>query len=93
MTVAKRCGWARPSTRITVHSCSIFGSAGQPHWARPQLNQVLWKFLADHTAHKIDVLLEGDMTEDMSSYQEIGGDSREDISFEEYLAGWPGLKQ
>jgi hypothetical protein len=67
------------------------GSDTPPHWARPQLNQVLWKFLADHTAHRIDVRLEHEMTEEMDSYQDIGGDGEGDISFEEYLAGWAGL--
>jgi hypothetical protein len=33
-----------------------------PHWARPQLNQVLWKFLAEHTGHRIDVRLEHQQT-------------------------------
>jgi hypothetical protein len=68
------------------------GSEEQPpHWARPQLNQVLWKFLADHSGHRIDVRLEHEMTEEMFGYQDIGGDTDQDISFEAYLAGWPGL--
>jgi hypothetical protein len=62
-----------------------------PHWSRPELNQVLWKFLADHTGHRIDVCLEHDMDEAMWAYQEIGGDSDTDISFATYLAGWRGL--
>ena len=63
--------------------------SGPPNWTRLELNQVLWKFLADHTAHKIDVRLEQEMTEKMFGYQCIGGDSDVDISFEQYLAGWP----
>jgi hypothetical protein len=70
----------------------IGGSQEPPHWARPQLNQVLWKFLADHTAHRIDVRLEHEMTDEMFGYQDIGGDCDNDISFEAYLAGWPGLE-
>ncbi|MDY3558586.1 hypothetical protein R5W23_005707 [Gemmata sp. JC673] len=62
-----------------------------PHWARTQLNQVLWKFLAEHTGHGIDVRLEHEMTDEMWGYREIGGDTDEGISFEAYLAGWPGL--
>jgi hypothetical protein len=71
----------------------IGGAEEPPHWARPQLNQVVWKFLADHTAHRIDVRLEHEMTDEMLGYQEIGGDSDEDISFEAYLVGWPGLEE
>lgn len=62
-----------------------------PHWKREQLNQVLWKFLADHTAHRIDVRLEHEMSDDMFGFQEIGGDSDKDLSFDEYLAEWRGL--
>ncbi len=69
----------------------IGGSEEPPHWARPQLNQVLWKFLADHTGHRIDVRLEHEMTEETFGYQEIGGDTDGDISFEGYLAEWRGL--
>lgn len=63
-----------------------------PHWKREQLNQVLWKFLADHCSHRIDVRLEHEMTDEMFGYQEIGGDSDKDVSFENYLAGWRGLE-
>ncbi|WP_020475815.1 hypothetical protein [Zavarzinella formosa] len=69
----------------------IGGPELSPHWARPQLNQVVWKFLADHTGHRIDVRLEDQMTDAEHACQEIGGDRDEDISFESYLAGWPGL--
>lgn len=63
-----------------------------PNWAKPELNQVIWKFLADHTSHRIDVRLEHQMTDDIFGYQEIGGDEEGDISFAAYLAGWPGLE-
>jgi hypothetical protein len=62
-----------------------------PHWARPQLNQILWKFMADHAGHRIDVRLEHEMTEEMFGYQNIGGDTNQGVSFEAYLTGWPGL--
>jgi hypothetical protein len=62
-----------------------------PHWKREQLNQVLWKFLADHTGHRIDTRLEHEMTDEMYGYQELGGDREDDVSFEQYLAGWRGL--
>src|SRR5262249_31135465 len=62
-----------------------------PHWKRERLNQVVWKFLADHTAHRIDARLEHEMTDEMFDYQRIGGDTDTDISVEAYLSGWPGL--
>jgi hypothetical protein len=68
----------------------IGGSEEPPHWKREWLNQVVWKFLADHTGHRIDVRLEHEMTEDMFGYQEIGGDSEADISIESDLTDWPG---
>jgi len=62
-----------------------------PHWKREMLNQVLWKFLADHTGHRIDVRLEHEITDEMFGYQSIGGDTDRDVSFEQYLSGWRGL--
>ena len=67
------------------------GQSPPKHWNSPQLNKVVWKFLADHTGHHIDVRLESDMTDEMYSYQSIGGDSPGDITEEEYLkspSGW-----
>ena len=71
---------------------------GQTHdprnWERPELNQVLWKILADHTGHELGVAVEGwppfgdDLFDGMI---EIGGDSTDDISFDDYLNGWLGL--
>lgn len=69
----------------------IGGPKDPANWARQQLNQVLWKFLADHSGHRIDVRLEHDMTDDMFGYQDIGGDTDDAPSFETYLAGWPDL--
>jgi hypothetical protein len=69
------------------------GSADDPrNWKREDLNQVLWKFLADHCGHRIDVRREDGMTEEMFGYQSIGGDRYEDVSFEAYVAGWRGLE-
>ena len=70
----------------------IGGGDEPPHWKREELNQVLWKFLADHTTHNIQVLMEGDITEEMYEYQRIGGDADTDISFKDYLEGWRGLE-
>jgi hypothetical protein len=71
-------------------SFHIGGSEEPPHGKRERLNQVVWKFFADHTGHRIDVRLEHEMTEEMFGYQEIGGDGEADISIESYLADWPG---
>jgi hypothetical protein len=62
-----------------------------PNWKNEVLNQVVWKFLADHTMHKIDARLEHQATDQMHEYKEIGGDEIPDISFSEYLSGWIGL--
>lgn len=63
-----------------------------PNWQRDVLNQVIWKFLADHCSHRIDVRLESQMTEEMYGYQDIGGDGETGISDAQYLAGWRGLR-
>ena len=69
------------------------GSADEaPHWKREELNQVIWKFLADHTNHNIRVLLEHDMTDEMRDYQKIGGDRDNDIRIQDYLRGWQGFR-
>lgn len=55
------------------------------HWKRPELNKIIWKFLADHTHHKIEVMMEHNMSDDMYGYQDIGGDGYNDISIKNYL--------
>lgn len=72
------------------HYFHIGENDGPSNWQQEQLNQVLWKFLSDHCGHRIDVRLEHDMTDDMWSYKDIGGDGTDDVSFEQYLDGWPG---
>ena len=69
------------------------GNDPTPHWKRDKLNKVIWKFLADHAAHNIDVRMEHQLTENMYAYQEIGGDAVGDISIEDYLKDWkqPGF--
>jgi len=64
------------------------GSDLAPHWQREELNQIVWKFLADHTGHRLQVLMEHDMTDEFYNYQEIG----DDISVQEYLKDWRGPK-
>ena len=59
--------------------------SGPKHWNRPGLNKLLWKFLADHAAHEIDVRLEHQMSDDMYAYREIGGDEIKDITENDYL--------
>ncbi len=62
-----------------------------PNWEQPDLNRVLWKFLADHTLHQIDVRLEHDMTEDTWAYASIGSDGDGDITLEHFFRDWPGV--
>ncbi|MEZ4645911.1 MAG: hypothetical protein R3E31_24865 [Chloroflexota bacterium] len=65
--------------------------AEPPNWSQPQLNQVVWKFLADHTSHRIGVYRDFEMEETLHDYMEIGGDAVVDVSMDDYLADWPGL--
>ncbi|MBK8900645.1 MAG: hypothetical protein IPM53_05665 [Anaerolineaceae bacterium] len=62
-----------------------------PNWKQSQLNQALWKFLADHTSHHIGVLCDFELDDTLQDYTEIGGDALTDISLDDYLTGWPGL--
>jgi hypothetical protein len=57
------------------------------NWKWEILNQVLWKMLAEPTGHTIRVVLEHEFEELLSkdAYKEIGGDSDDGVSFEEYL--------
>ena len=57
------------------------------HWQRDELNQIVCKFLADHTGHRLQVIMEYDMTDEFYDYQVIG----DDISVQEYLKDWRGL--
>lgn len=71
------------------------GSALEPrNAARPELNRVLWKMLADHAEHNLRVAIQGDETferiREDETFVRIGGDTDIDISFEEYLKDWPG---
>ena len=57
------------------------------NWKWEKLNRVLWKMLAEHTGHTIRVVLEHEFEELLGSdtFQDIGGDSSKDVTFEEYL--------
>ncbi|MFI9402735.1 hypothetical protein [Nocardia sp. NPDC052316] len=64
-----------------------------PNWARDELNAVLWKLLAEHARHPLRVVVEGDADGPPTDASvELGGDRGVDISFGDYLAGWPGLR-
>jgi hypothetical protein len=76
----------------SCHDFYHIGAAEEPPlWKREILNQALWKFLAEHTGHQIDVRLEHEVTEDMFGYKRIGGETDYDLPFDKYLAGWRGL--
>ncbi|WP_156040792.1 hypothetical protein [Chondromyces apiculatus] len=56
-----------------------------------ELNRALWKFLADHARHNIQVIVEGDQVYlEIGEYVEVGGEQYGDIPFDEYLKGWGG---
>ncbi|GIJ31070.1 hypothetical protein [Micromonospora sediminimaris] len=58
---------------------------------QPELTRALWKFLADHATHSLRVLLpDTPGYDDLDQFREIGGDEQGDVSFAEYLDGWPG---
>ncbi len=60
-----------------------------PNWQRPELNQVIWKMFADHARHDLRVAVEGsDEYKQTAEFAMIGGD----ISEEDYLKGWHGLR-
>lgn len=58
-----------------------------PNSRNELLNQVIWKFLARNTDGEVKILSESEMTEAYYSFQDIGGDSLGDISYEDFLAG------
>jgi hypothetical protein len=68
------------------------------NWQQMDLDRALWKFVADHTGHHVALLREysreyNDWTVDEDAngpYVTIGGDARDDIPFEVYLADWSG---
>jgi hypothetical protein len=84
--------WLGKACRIEGKPFFHIGDPAQPpNWKQPQFNQVIWKFLADHCSHHLDVRRDDDMTDDMFGYQAIGGDSSNDLTFDQFLSGWPGL--
>lgn len=68
------------------------GPAESPrNWADPQFARVLSKMLADHADHPLRVTVEGDPRfNETAGYAEIGGDTANDVSFEDYLKDWRG---
>ena len=70
------------------------GEAEEPlNWQRSELNQVIWKMFADHARHDLRVAVEGsDEYKQTAEFVMIGGTARGDISEEDYLKGWDGLR-
>jgi hypothetical protein len=55
------------------------------------LTQALWKFIADFGFSGIEIVREFDPDfESISRYREIGGDTIDDVSLEQYVADWRG---
>jgi hypothetical protein len=76
----------------SVNYFHIGGREEPPNWQRQELNQVLWKMLADHAGHNLRVLLSGDPDFDrLADFVDIGGTAIRDISEEDYLKNWDGL--
>lgn len=49
------------------------------------------KMFAECAGHDLRVVIEGDPElDEFMEFREIGGDSIDDISFDEYLKDWPG---
>lgn len=71
------------------------GSTSEPlNWERPELNQVLWKMLADHVGHQLRVITSWDTEFDLlANFMMIGGPDVSDISVEDYLKDWDGLNR
>jgi hypothetical protein len=58
---------------------------------RPDLTCALWKMLADHAEHRMRIAFDTDEDfDDIAEFTVVGGDTIDDISFDEYLDGWPG---
>jgi hypothetical protein len=60
-----------------------------PNSQQEELSRAVWRFLADHAGKELRVLLENEL-KDEGEYVVIGGDSKDDIPFDEYLKDWPG---
>lgn len=61
-------------------------STDSPNWQRTTLNRVIWKMLADHAGHTLNVIIEGaPQWEMISDFRVIGGDEIGDPSYQEYL--------
>ena len=87
--------WAIPNHQRASPTHFHIGDSNQPpNWHRRELNQTVWKFLADHAGREIRVIMSKDLDEleDLEKYAEIGGDTLSDLSVAEYLAEWPGMK-
>lgn len=62
-----------------------------PNSEKLQLTKALWRFMAEHGPHSLVVQSSYDEDFDtITAYPEIGGDTLDDISFEDYLRNWPG---
>lgn len=70
---------------------------GEPNWRQPELARTVWKFMADHVGHHLEVVREFSAQYDKivaddppeGPYTEIGDDSFTGPTFAEYLKDWP----
>lgn len=77
----------------------VFFAVGdeEPNWRQPGLSRSVWKFMADHVGHHLEVVREFSEQYDKmvaddppeGEYVEIGDSSNTGPTFDEYLKGWP----
>jgi hypothetical protein len=69
----------------------IGSDESEPNSHRLELNRALWKLLADHAGHPLRVVVEGDAAyAELGEYTTVGGDTLDDVPFDDYLRDWPG---
>src|SRR5215472_11883497 len=76
----------------SINYFHIGGPEQPPNSQRPELNRTIWKMLADHAGHHLQVVVEGNPDDELlddDDFVEIGGPGSA-LSFEEYLKGWDG---
>ncbi|TCO52476.1 hypothetical protein [Actinocrispum wychmicini] len=62
-----------------------------PNSGQPDLTRALWKFLAEHAGHPMRVKFSYEPDFDViAGFRRVGGDTVDDVPFDEYLRDWPG---
>ncbi|MBG6134054.1 hypothetical protein [Longispora fulva] len=78
-----------PATRDIVFIAEY--RSGRPARLDERLDRVLWKMLAEHPGHRLEVVRENStQLDDLGEMLTLGEDEIGSPTLEEYLAGWPG---